>query len=53
MRGGSAWVLLEVPPHGCGRSWPRVTEYVAEWRAMELVAEISHDQPSPSGDAYL
>ena len=31
MRGGSAWVLLEVPPHGCGRSWPRVTACVVEW----------------------
>ena len=25
------WVLLEVPPHGGGGPWPRMTVGVAEW----------------------
>ena len=30
MRRGSAWVLLEVPPHG-GWPWPRMAVGMAEW----------------------
>ena len=29
--GGTLWVLLEVPPHGGGGPWPRMTVSVAEW----------------------
>ena len=31
MRGGSAWVLLGIPPHGGFLPWPETTGGVAEW----------------------
>ena len=31
MRGVSAWVLLEVPPHGCCPPWSESIGRVAKW----------------------
>ena len=31
MSSGKAWVLVEVPPHGCCLPWPRTAGGVAEW----------------------
>ena len=40
MSSGKAWVLVEVPPHGCCLPWPRTAGGVAEWRGAHGAVRV-------------